>query len=89
LEDNVDLFVRKVHSHAQGQEEGIAWVGTQRENLAGRSVLILGERFEIKTSKFLTASEVALNAEARDKLNLPVGTAVALKFECKFEYDDE
>lgn len=77
IEERMNHFrVCKVPSAAQAVEAGVAWVSDSNRHWSGKNVAILGAPFVVKTSKYLAAGDVALNAADRAQLRLDLGTVV-------------
>jgi len=73
----MEFTVHKVPSQTQAVEDGVCWLGLQHRRLVGRIATILNQPFVVKTTKYLTANDVALNAGHRRALHLDIGTSVA------------
>ena len=74
----MEFTVRKVPTQQQALEHETAWVGVQHGTLDNIPATIQGEEFVLKTSKWLTANEVALNGPARRRMRLGVGTVITV-----------
>lgn len=74
--NQIQLNLHKAPSSNQALQNGIAWVGPQRQNLDGKTVRINNSEFIVRISNHLTANDVALNAPTRSQLGLSLYMAL-------------
>lgn len=55
------------------QNDEMVWVGPQRTELAGKQVNINGHTFTIGIWKYMTANEIALTSNTREKFKFDEG----------------
>jgi len=76
--NQLQLNLHKVPSSDQALQNGVAWVGPQRQNLEGKLVRIQNTDFVVGIANHLTANDIALNSQRRRQLDLQLNMALTV-----------